>query len=73
MKYTKENIEKIADNKLRMTGKGYLLAIKDEYTKNTWKYLNYSEDLEGTNATANFISDEILKGAAELKKELTKK
>ncbi len=67
------NIEKIADNKLRMTGKGYLLAIKDEYTKNTWKYLNYSEDLEGTNATANFISDEILKGAAELKKELTKK
>lgn len=67
------NIEKIADNKLRMTGKGYLLAIKDEYTKNTWKYLNYSEDLEATNATANFISDEILKGAAELKKELINK
>ena len=64
-------IEKIGDTRLRMTGKGYLLAIKDDYTKNTWKYLNYDEGVVDANASTRFLSDEIVAGAAKLKKTLT--
>lgn len=63
-------VEKIGDNKVRMTGKGYLLAIKDEYTKGTWKYLNYDESIINSNVSDNFLSNEIVEGAVKLKKEL---
>lgn len=63
-------VEKIGDNKVRMTGKGYLLAIEDEYTKGTWKYLNYDESIINSNVSDKFLSNEIVEGAVKLKKEL---
>lgn len=66
-------IEKIEDNKVRMTVKGYLLAIKDEHTKGAWKYLNYDESIVNSNVSDNFLSDEIVEGAIKLKKALTEK
>lgn len=48
MKDTK--VEKLSTNKVRMKGTQYLLAIKDSYTKNTWKYLRYDDEDAATNA-----------------------
>jgi hypothetical protein len=58
-------IEKINDKKVKMVGKSYLLAIKDSYTKNTWKYLNYDQ-----NNDSSIMSKEIYDKAVELKASL---
>jgi hypothetical protein len=55
-------IVKIDDKKVKMVGKSYLLAIKDSYTKNTWKYLNYDQ-----NNDSSIMSKEIYDEAVELK------
>lgn len=58
-------VTKLEEKKIRMVGKSYLLAIKDSYTKNEWKYLNY--DIEVGDKTKEFLSDEIIKAAESLK------
>lgn len=63
-------IEKLSANKLRMRGTQYLLAIKDTYTGNTWKYLRYDDEDAGTNAKV--LSKEILSAAVQLKSNLNK-
>ncbi len=55
-------LEKIDDKKIKMSGKAYLLAIKDSYTNNTWKYLNYDQTMDPSS-----LSDEIYKKSVELK------
>jgi hypothetical protein len=62
-------IEKLGNNKVRMSGVQYLLAIKDAYTANTWKYLRYDDDDSATNAKV--LSKEILASAIQLKAALT--
>ena len=61
-------IEKLGTNKIRIKGSSYLLAIKDAYTKNTWKYLRYDDE----NAAANgkILSKEIIASVAQLKATL---
>lgn len=44
-------IEIIDSKKIRMLGVSYLLAIKDSYSSNTWKYMNY--DIELSNPVHN--------------------
>lgn len=61
-------VEKVGDNKLRMKGTQYLLAIKDSYTANTWKYLRYDDEDAATNA--KILSKEILAAATQLKATL---
>jgi hypothetical protein len=63
-------IEKLGANKVRMRGTQYLLAIKDSYTNNTWKYLRYDDEDAATNAKV--LSKEILDTATQLKTALTK-
>jgi len=58
-------VEKIGANKVRMKGTQYLLAIKDSYTNNTWKYLRYDDEDAATNA--KILSKEILAAATQLK------
>lgn len=62
-------IEKIGNNKLRMKGTQYLLAIKDSHTNNTWKYLRYDDEDAATNG--KILSKEILAAATQLKVTLT--
>lgn len=62
--------EKLSDKKVRLKGKSYLLAIKDAYTKNTWKYVNYNDlDQELNN---KILSAEIKNSVVQLKSELDK-
>lgn len=61
-------IEKMGANKVRMKGTQYLLAIKDSYTSNTWKYLRYDDEDAATNA--KILSKEILAAATQLKTAL---
>ncbi|WP_454802562.1 hypothetical protein [Mucilaginibacter phyllosphaerae] len=61
-------MEKIGTNKLRMKGTQYLLAIKDKYTNNTWKYLRYDDEDAATNA--KILSKEIIAAATKLKTAL---
>ncbi|MCX2492411.1 hypothetical protein OQX63_02945 [Pedobacter sp. PF22-3] len=58
-------IEKLGKNKVRIKGSAYLLAIKDAYTKNTWKYLRYDE--ENADVNAKILSKEIIKTVEEMK------
>lgn len=58
-------IEKTGANKVRIKGTQYLLAIKDSYTNNTWKYLRYDDEDAATNA--KILSKEILAAATQLK------
>ncbi|MES2265838.1 MAG: hypothetical protein V4520_03700 [Bacteroidota bacterium] len=58
-------MEKISDKKVRMKGTQYLLAIKDSYTNNTWKYLRYDDEDAATNA--KILSKEIIGAATQLK------
>lgn len=58
-------VEKIGANKVRMKGTQYLLAIKDSYTNNTWKYLRYDDEDAATNS--KILSKEILAAATQLK------
>ncbi|MFD0765047.1 hypothetical protein ACFQZI_09280 [Mucilaginibacter lutimaris] len=60
--------EKIGDNKVRMKGTQYLLAIKDSYTGNSWKYLRYDDEDAATNA--RILSKEIIAAATQLKTAL---
>lgn len=69
MKDTK--IEKLGTNKLRMSGTQYLLAIKDKYTANTWKYLRYDDEDKATNA--QILAKDILATASQLKAALNTK
>ncbi|MBB3970821.1 hypothetical protein [Mucilaginibacter phyllosphaerae] len=62
-------IEKLGANKLRMKGTQYLLAIKDKYTNNTWKYLRYDDEDAATNG--KILSKEIITVATQLKTALT--
>jgi hypothetical protein len=66
MKDTK--IEKVSANSVRMKGTQYLLAIKDSYTNNTWKYLRYDDEDTATNA--RILSKEIITAATQLKTAL---
>ena len=68
MKGTK--IEKLGANKVRMQGTQYLLAVKDAYTSNTWKYLRYDDEDEQMNAKV--LSKDIIAAATQLKASLTK-
>ncbi|MET3979808.1 hypothetical protein ABIB62_002850 [Mucilaginibacter sp. UYP25] len=61
-------IEKISANKVRMKGTQYLLAIKDSYTGNTWKYLRYDDEDAATNS--KILSKEIIAAATQLKTAL---
>ncbi len=61
-------VDKIDDKKIKMSGKAYLLAIKDTYTKNTWKYLNYDQTMDPSS-----LSSEIYKKSVELKTALKAK
>lgn len=61
-------VEKIDDKKVRMSGKAYLLAIKDSYTNNTWKYLNYDQTMD-----PSILSKEIYAKSVELKAALKAK
>jgi len=61
-------IEKLGPNKVRIKGKSYLLAIKDDKTANTWKYLRYDE--EDTEVNASVLSKEIQDLVMQLKKDL---
>ena len=61
-------IEKLNKNKVRIKGKSYLLAIKDAYTKNTWKYLRYDE--ENAAANSKILDKEILTNVEKLKSTL---
>jgi hypothetical protein len=63
-------IEKLGTNKVRMRGTQYLLAIKDSYTNNTWKYLRYDDEDAATNAKV--LSKEILANATQLKTAIKK-
>ncbi|MGY4385039.1 hypothetical protein ACVWYN_002075 [Pedobacter sp. UYP24] len=58
-------IEKLGKNKVRIKGSSYLLAIKDGYTKNTWKYLRYDDENAATNS--KILSKEILKTVEVMK------
>lgn len=61
-------IEKLDKNKVRIKGSSYLLAIKDGFTKNTWKYLRYDE--ENAAANSQILSQEILKTVENMKTSL---
>jgi len=62
----KDNIiEKLSPTKVRIKGKGYLLAIKDAKTANTWKYLRYDDEQADMNT--KILSKEIQAGVEQLK------
>jgi hypothetical protein len=61
-------IEKLSKDKIRIKGNSYLLAIKDAYTKNTWKYLRY--DAENAAANDKILSKDILNTVEKLKATL---
>ena len=58
-------IEKLGANKVRIKGSSYLLAIKDGYTKNTWKYLRYDDENAASNT--QILSKEMLKTVEDMK------
>ncbi|WP_432221922.1 hypothetical protein ACRASX_15730 [Flavobacterium sp. TMP13] len=65
----KDNIiEKLDANKIRIKGSSYLLAIKDSFTKNTWKYLRYDD--ENAEANSKILSKEILTAVEKMKTSL---
>lgn len=55
-----------------MSGKAYLLGIKDAKTKNTWKYLNYDEDFMKLDIAPTVMSAEIIDSAKKLKQSFQK-
>ena len=61
-------IEKLGQNKVRIKGVSYLLAIKDGYTENTWKYLRYDD--ENAASTSAILSKEIVNAVEEMKTSL---
>jgi hypothetical protein len=67
-----QEIEKIDAKKIRMKGKAYLLGINDSYTKKTWKYLNYMDDLANSPEATKVISKEIITESAKLKASFKK-
>jgi hypothetical protein len=60
-------IDKLGPKKIRMSGKGYLLAINDSYTNKTWKYLNYADSLAKMPEASKVVSKEIITESAKLK------
>lgn len=68
-----QHVEKLGDNKIRMSGKVYLLGIKDAKTKNTWKYLNFDEDFLELDVARDVLSDEIINSAIKLKQSFQNK
>jgi hypothetical protein len=61
-------IEKLGKNKVRIKGSSYLLALKDAYTKNTWKYLRYDD--ENAEVNSKILSKEIIKNVEDMKTSL---
>lgn len=68
VKMKDNKIEKLDKNRIRMSGVQYLLAIKDAYTKGTWKYLRYDDEDIATDAKV--LSKEIQTNSAQLKAAL---
>ena len=68
VKMKDNKIEKLDKNRIRMSGVQYLLAIKDAYTNNSWKYLSYDD--ENAAIDAKVLSKEIQTGSAQLKTAL---
>jgi hypothetical protein len=68
VKMKDNKIEKLDKNRIRMSGVQYLLAIKDTYTKGTWKYLRYDDEDAATDAKV--LSKEIQTNSAQLKAAL---
>ena len=64
-------LEKMASNKVRMSGKSYLLAINDLFTKKTWKYLAYIGEPSATGGK-EILSKEIVLESAKLKSVFNK-
>ncbi|MDO5522483.1 MAG: hypothetical protein Q4G48_00380 [Bacteroidia bacterium] len=67
-----QRLEKLDNNKIRMSGKHYLLAIKDTHTENTWKYLNYDEEFMKSEIAQAVLTEEIINNAAKLKQSFIK-
>ncbi len=63
-------IEKLEAKKIRMKGKAYLLAIKDEHTKKLWKYLNFSDEQSNSPMATKVVSEQILSESKKLKTRL---
>ena len=60
-----KTVDKVDEKTIRIKGRDYLLAIKDAYTKNTWKYLRYDDDSAALNEKV--LAKEIIAKANQLK------
>lgn len=65
--YPDYTLEKSNSNTVVLDGVSYLLAIKDSYTDNAWKYINYSDN---KSLLEQILSSDIFSAAEELKAEL---
>jgi len=61
-------VAKVNDKTISIKGRDYLLAIKDAYTKGTWKYLRYDAESEALNSKV--LSKAIIAKADQLKVNL---
>lgn len=62
-------LNRIDANSVKLEGVAYLMAIKDSYTNDTWRYLSVSDNIS---VLAKVLSPQVLTEVAQLKAELGK-